>query len=92
MRGRAGESGEQTGSGERWSCASRAGYFHEFHHDALERSENAVVLSTNPAFKLKASVGSEPRIRMKRKGKTRSSRRPFWKWERDVSAPCFPRR
>lgn len=65
MRGRAGE------SGERWSCASRAGYFRGFHHDALERSEIAVVLSTNPAFKLKAGVGSEPGIRMKRKGKPR---------------------
>lgn len=71
MRGRAGE------SGERWSCASRAGYFRGFHHDALERSKIAVVLSTNPAFKLKASVGSEPRIRMKSEGKPRSWRMAF---------------
>lgn len=71
---------------------SWAGYFRGFHHDALERSEIAVVLSTKPAFKLKAGVGSEPRIPMKIKGKPRSRRRPFWNWERDAAAPCFPRR
>lgn len=87
MRGRAGE------SGERGSCASRAGYFRGFHHDALERSKIAVVLSTNPAFKLKASVGSEPRIRMKSEGKPRSWRIAFffffWKRERRRCCAVF---
>ena len=89
MRGRAAEPGEQRASGERWSCASRAGYFRGFPHDALDRSGIAVGLSTSPAFELKAGVGTEPRIRMKRKCKPRSWRSPFWKWEWDAAAPCF---
>lgn len=54
---------------ERLSCAYRAGYFDGFHHDGLERRENAVVLSTNPSFKLRLVVGSDPRTQRKRKGK-----------------------
>lgn len=83
---------ESTRAAESGGLAPRAGYFRGFHHDALERSEIAVGLSTNPAFQLKAGIGSKPRIRMKSKGKLRSWRRPFWKWDRDGAAPCFPRR